>query len=197
MKKWAIVFLSAFAGACQSPQLTVPDVFIDADKQPDLHFENGLLWHKNHPFSGYVLRFSASGKRLSKEAYVAGKAESVHEKWDENGRLLEQRGYVNNHKHGIHRGWWPNGNRKFEYHFADDLPIETHSEWYVNGQLFTRFNYDRLGQPEGSQQMWYSTGQIKANYVVKNGRRYGLLGAKGCMGENERARTQLFEMKNP
>ena len=196
MKQCIFLVLIFIFGACYSPQLTVPDVSADADKDADFRFENGLLLHRNQPFSGYAERFYASGQRRSKEAYIAGKAENIHKKWDENGQLLEQRSYLNNHKHGIHRGWWPNGNRKFEYYFIDDIPIETHSEWYDNGRLFTRFSYNRFGQPEGSQQMWYNTGQIKANYVVKNGRRYGLLGAKGCMGENERARTQLFENGN-
>ena len=46
-------------------------------------------------------------------------------------------------------------------------------------------------QPEGLQQLYFASVKIKANYVIKNGRRYGLLGAKGCMGENEKRETSF------
>lgn len=182
--------------ACQSPQTTIPNVLANMDEDSTLRFENGLLLQQNKPFSGYVVSYYSSQKLRLKEAYLSGKAENIHQKWYENGQLQEQRGYLNNHKHGIHRGWWPNGKLKFEYNFLDDVAIGTHKEWYDNGQLFTRSTYNQQGQPEGVQQMWYNTGQIKANYVVKNGRRFGLLGAKGCMGENEKERTGLFKQVN-
>jgi hypothetical protein len=33
----------------------------------------------------------------------------------------------------------------------------------------------------GQQRMWWPDGTLRANYVVRDGRRYGLLGAKGCV----------------
>lgn len=191
----AIAFVWAFM-ACQSPQTAIPNVLANADTDSTLRFENGLLRQQNKPFSGYVVSYYSFQKLRLKEAYLSGKAEKIHQKWYENGQMQEQRGYLNNHKHGIHRGWWANGKLKFEYRFADDVATGVHQEWYDNGQLFTRLTYDKQGQPEGSQQMWYNTGQIKANYVVKNGRRFGLLGAKGCMGENEKERTGLLKQAN-
>ena len=182
--------------ACQSPQTAIPNVLVSIDTDSTLRFENGLLLQQNKPFSGYVVSYYSSQKLRLKEAYLLGKAESVHQKWYENGQLQEQRSYLNNHKHGIHRGWWPDGKLKFEYSFLNDMAIGTHKEWYDNGRLFTRSTYNQQGQPEGVQQMWYNTGQIKANYVVKNGRRFGLLGAKGCMGENDKERTGLFKQAN-
>jgi antitoxin component YwqK of YwqJK toxin-antitoxin module len=191
----AIAFVWAFI-ACQSPQITIPNVWVKVEADSSLRFENGLVLQQNKPFSGYIVSYYSSQKLRLKEAYLSGRAENVHQKWHENGQLQEQRGYLNNHKHGIHRGWWPNGKLKFEYNFADDVATGVHQEWYDNGQLFTRLTYDKQGQPEGSQQMWYNTGQIKANYLVKNGRRFGLLGAKGCMGENEKERTGLLKQAN-
>ena len=38
-----------------------------------------------------------------------------------------------------------------------------------------------MGYEEGSQKAWWQNGVIRANYVVKNGRRYGLIGLKLCM----------------
>ena len=31
------------------------------------------------------------------------------------------------------------------------------------------------------QQFWYNDGEIKSNYIIKNKRRYGLLGTKNCV----------------
>lgn len=53
------------------------------------------------------------------------------------------------------------------------------------------FNYNSQGQPEGKQKMWFANGQVKSNYVMKNGRRFGFLGAKGCMGEGEKKQIGL------
>jgi antitoxin component YwqK of YwqJK toxin-antitoxin module len=42
------------------------------------------------------------------------------------------------------------------------------------------FNYKK-GYENGSQRMWWSDGKIRANYVIKNGKKYGLLGYKICV----------------
>lgn len=52
-------------------------------------------------------------------------------------------------------------------------------EWSFDGKLSHLGNFEN-GQEEGSQKMWYDTGKIRANYVIKNGKRYGLLGTKNC-----------------
>ncbi|WP_051398316.1 sigma factor [Runella limosa] len=115
----------------------------------------------------------------------------IYRKWYENRQLAEQRTYHKNHKNGLHKGWWPNGIPKFDYHFSEDVATGTHHEWFENGQMYSLSTYNNEGQPEGKQQMWYVNGQIKANYVIQNGRRFGLLGAKGCMGENERGANSI------
>ena len=52
-------------------------------------------------------------------------------------------------------------------------------EWMETGQPYRFFHYIK-GYEEGSQKMWWSNGSIRANYVIKNGKRYGLLGLKIC-----------------
>lgn len=177
---------------CQPGQLSIPDKVIEVAKNDSaFRFQNGLLLYKNEPFSGYILVRFPSQKIHSKEGYWQGRAEGIHRKWYENGQLAEQRTYHRNHKNGLHKGWWPNGIPKFDYRFSEDVATGTHHEWFENGQMYSLSTYNNEGQPEGKQQMWYVDGQIKANYVIQNGRRFGLLGAKGCMGENERETTSI------
>lgn len=154
-------------------------------------WQQDVLLFKGNPYSGYFLEKYPNGQKASQNAYFKGKLEGFQKKWFENGAKMEVRHYVENRKVGTHQGWYENGQRRYEYFIENDIPIKTHREWYPNGQLYSRFNFNNEGQPEGTQQVWFANGQIKSNYVIKNGRRFGFLGAKGCMGEGEKKLSGL------
>jgi antitoxin component YwqK of YwqJK toxin-antitoxin module len=153
--------------------------------------QDGITFLRGKPFSGFVIEKYQNDKIASKTGYFEGKMEGKQEKWYPAGSKMEVRFYAENRKVGTHTGWWENGQKKFEYFIESDIPVGTHREWYPNGQIYSLFSYNTEGQPDGKQQMWYSSGQIKANYVMKDGRRFGFLGAKGCMGEGEKKQSGL------
>ena len=103
----------------------------------------------------------------------------IFKKWYPNGQLVESRIYIDGNKEGFHQGWWENGAKKFEYHFLNAEHDGELKEWMETGQPYRFFHYIK-GYEEGSQKMWWSNGSIRANYVIKNGKRYGLLGLKIC-----------------
>ncbi|KPM47100.1 hypothetical protein AFM12_17610 [Jiulongibacter sediminis] len=148
--------------------------------------EKGILHLNQRAFSGYLVTYLNDGQLISKTGYLNGKLEGVSQKWAAEGQLTEERYYHQNQRTGRHVGYFENGQKRFEYDFNRGLPIGTHKEWLEDGQLYSISNYNSDGQPEGEQKLYFPSGKTRANYVVKNGRRYGLLGAKGCMGENER-----------
>jgi antitoxin component YwqK of YwqJK toxin-antitoxin module len=76
------------------------------------------------------------------------------------------------------------GQPQFEFYFEDGEYHGVAKEWYQNGQAYRTFHYEH-GYEQGSQKMWWENGIIRANYVVKNGRRYGLIGLKLCMNPND------------
>lgn len=156
-----------------------------------LIMQQGVLHYHAKPFSGFVLEKYNNGQLATKNVYLEGLLEGKQEKWYPDGSKMEVRFYKKNRKTGKHNGWWENHQMKFEYFIKDDVPIATHREWYPNGQLYWLANFDSEGQPEGTQQMWFQTGQVKSNYVIKNGRRFGFLGAKGCMGEREKKQSGM------
>lgn len=82
-------------------------------------------------------------------------------------------------KEGTHRGWYETGKLRFEYHFNDDQFDGSYKEWFSDGKLFRNMNYEK-GQESGIQQSWNPNGQLKMNYLIKDERRYGLLGTKNC-----------------
>ncbi|MFN8357060.1 MAG: hypothetical protein U0Y10_21580 [Spirosomataceae bacterium] len=195
MKRWKYFWmlvpmvLGGIIWAAQSHK-SVPTLEIEANST-HLTFDQGLLYYQGQRYSGYVVEHDQQGHLVARAGYLNGNAEGESLRWYANGRIAEHRLYRENRKTGTHEGWWENGQQRFVYEFDADKPVGTHREWYANGQLFTLMEYNADGQPEGRQQLWFDNGKIKANYVVKAGRRFGLLGSKGCMGKNEVEGTPL------
>ena len=102
--------------------------------------------------------------------------------------------YRQGKKIGIHKGYYENGNPKFEYHFIQGEHHGIAKEWYENGQDYKFFHYN-MGYEEGSQKAWWENGVIRANYVVKNGRRYGLIGLKLCMNPENSVKNLNSKIK--
>jgi antitoxin component YwqK of YwqJK toxin-antitoxin module len=193
--KLSIIFFAFASCKKQGEQsmekaVTIPKLELLADNQ-GFGWQQDVLFFKGKPYSGYVLKEYPNRHKAALNAYFKGKLEGVQEKWFENGTKMEVRHYADNRKVGRHEGWYENGRKRYEYFIENDIPIKSHREWYSSGQPYSLFNYDSQGQPEGEQKMWYETGQIKSNYVIKEGRRFGFLGAKGCMGEGEKKQTGL------
>ena len=196
MKKLTVIFFFSLYSCTQKTaeieqtSVEIPDrVIVLADT--NLSERQGILFYAQQPFIGFIIENYPNKRLASKNGYSKGKLEGKQEKWYADGTKMEIRFYHLNRKVGKHTGWWENKQMKFEYFIENDAPIKTHREWYPNGQLYALSNYNKDGQPEGIQQMWFETGQIKANYIIKAGRRFGFLGAKGCMGEGEKKQTGL------
>ena len=179
---WLIFWLIL---GCSKPEKSIPNVEVLFDSAK-LIKKNDILHYENQIFDGYITERNFTGKLISKSGYLNGKLEGLQQKWFNDGTKKEVRFYHRNSKVGKHEGWYKNGIKKFEYLIENDIPVGVHREWFSNGKPFSLFTYYKMGQPEGLQKMWFQNGQIRANYIVKNKRRFGLLGAKGCMGMQER-----------
>ena len=95
------------------------------------------------------------------------------------GRVAEVRGYTRGDKSGVHRGWWPDGKPKFECRFDRGLAEGACEEWYADGTLATVHRFQH-GVETGLQQGWAPNGASQFSYVMRDGRRYGLLGTLNC-----------------
>ena len=76
-------------------------------------------------------------------------------------------------------GWLPLDNEIETFDIYNGQPQQRGSEWYENGQPATTRHFQH-GHEEGAQQSWTANGTLFSNYVVKDGRRYGLWGSKPC-----------------
>jgi antitoxin component YwqK of YwqJK toxin-antitoxin module len=190
MKRILFIPLSLIIWACgpsdkeSQALIVVPNKSVNAaevlleKKGPQL-FVDGL------PYSGYLIEYDKAEKVSSTTGYFAGLKEGRSEAFYESGVKKEQRFYINNRKDGNHQGWWANGSLKYDISFENGLTEGESLEWYEDGTPYKAFHYLN-GQEIGAQKMWERDGGIRANYVVKNGHRYGLIGLKNCKSvENE------------
>ena len=96
------------------------------------------------------------------------------------GRAAEARAYRDGVEDGVHRGWWESGAPRFAHVYHAGLMEGAAREWYADGRPYRAMHY-AAGREEGSQRVWWPDGRVRASYVVRDGRRYGLMGAKGCV----------------
>ncbi len=167
-----LIFLIAF-GCEKSPnRLLKSDV--------NLHVENGVTMYMGKPFSGNIVTYHNTNALAYSCTYNHGRKHGKEEKWYVSGVLAMERFYNKGIKIGLHKGWWPNKNRKFEFYFNDKGAYQgTMKEWFEDGTLYRDFHYAN-GKEEGSQKLYQPNGNIRANYVVKDGERFGLIGLKKC-----------------
>jgi len=149
-------------------------------KNADVQTSGGITRISGKAFSGDLFLLFESSDTQYIRSYENGKPHGPWTEWYEAGKIREQRFFNRGQKVGIHRAWWPNGENKWEYAFENGVNQGRHTTWNSEGQLISEMNYDE-GQEEGRQVVFYDNGSIKSNYVIKNGRRYGLLGTKNCI----------------
>ncbi len=171
--------------AIVSPQPQSNSIVLLNKREHHFAMQNGLLLLNNKPFSGKLFAlFPTTNDTSSIENYLNGKEHGEWLRFYESKKLREKRYFVNGQKTGIYLTWWENGNKQMDYQFVNDEYEGTCREWNEKGMLNKEMNYKK-GHEDGRQQWWYDNGKIKANYVIKDGRRYGLLGTKNCINVSD------------
>jgi hypothetical protein len=141
----------------------------------------GLLHIQGVPFSGEIFGLQNNKKDTAFIShYTNGKEDGEWKTFYLGGALKEQRFFSHGKKAGEMKAWWENGQLQMLYRFEQDEYEGTCREWNPAGVLVRELNYHH-GHEEGSQRQWYDNGSVRSNYIIKNGRRYGLLGTKNCV----------------
>ncbi len=157
---------------------TVPADYYDAaDTNFTIHLDT--LFYKKKLFTGFRFTLNDQGDTTELGSYFNGVEEGLQQKWYAKGKRQETRFYINGKKERNQRGWWPNGQIKFDFNTYNDEYEGAFREWIENGLLIKQFHYEH-GYEKGSQRLWWTDGTVRANYVIKDGKKYGLLGLKIC-----------------
>lgn len=199
MKKHLLSILILLAFSCTDDKKTatmnanvqiVPPLYL-LKSSHTISINNDTVFLKGKKFNGFLYQLSPNGNdTIALEGYVNGLLSGDLKKWFANKQLMEERYYRQGRKNGKQIAFWPNGNKRFEFAAKDDGCEGELREWSENGQLFHLANFVN-GQEEGAQKMWYDNGKIRANYVIIQGKRYGLLGTKNCKNVSD----SLFVVK--
>jgi len=96
-------------------------------------------------------------------------------------------------QNGIQKGWHPNGKLSYEYVCVKGERQNLYEEFYPNGQKQILIEY--VGGKEKAKTVWDYEGKVIVNYVIKDGRYYGLLGSSQCMTifNEEKSKAKLKE----
>lgn len=158
---------------------TIPANYIPVDDSGFVMHQDTVYFQQSY-FTGYRFSLYPNGDTATVEAYFNGVEEGTQKKWYAHKQLMEERFYINGKKEGTHRGWWPDGKPKFYFQLYNNEYNGEFKEWNSSGLLTKQFHYVN-GLEEGSERLWWDNGTVRANYVIRNGKKYGLIGLKTCV----------------
>lgn len=150
------------------------------EKNGQFKSKKGLLYSSDTLFTGLLIKTSDETFAWEEIPYTNGVISGTSFGYYNGKKRAYAREYVNGKKQGTHKMWYPSGQLKSEGHYETDFYQGNLKVWNEDGSPIMDFNYVD-GQEVGQQKMWYADGRVKANYVVRNGRRYGLTGVKNCV----------------
>ena len=189
-----MVPLEQYLNRCSALLLLVIFGCIDLDSKEvksfnveifDFNSKNGIFFKNKTPFTGRVFKLHENGlDTVYIQSYFKGVKNGQFVRFYPKNRIFEKRNYINGKKEGIHIGYWEDGSLAFKYNLKDDEYNGSLKEWNRNGQIIKSFNYVN-GYEKGSQKLWFDNGEVRSNYVIKNNRRYGLLGTKNCINVSD------------
>ncbi len=171
--------------SCVNSDLKPIDTHFVSNTDSNLQINNGIVFYKSNLFSGTIFFFFNNSKDTAEiRNYLLGKEDGTWKKYYSNHSIKEIREFKEGRKVGKMISYWDNKNKMVECFFGDDEYEGTYKEWNKNGQVIMNMNYVK-GHEVGTQQMFYDNGKVRSNYVIKDGKRFGLLGTKNCINVSD------------
>ena len=165
--------------SCNHEQQKIKSFIVSVpSNDTSLHLINGVLYSSGKPFYGEVRDAWPNGEAKSNMRLTNGKQQGLTETFYSNGDRESTRWYNNGEKDSVHTGWWENGIKKYEYHFDNGLYNGLFTEWYQSGTIIQQVMYAHGKELYGKG--WRETGKLYMNFVMKDGRRYGMNNSNLC-----------------
>lgn len=175
-----LLWLTALLLSCHQKHDQQRAAFFVRQDTVQVTVKQGITYINQQPANAMLFSVYDNGDTSMVQAFANGKENGQMRSWYSNRQLKEYRFFNKGWQEQEAKGWWPDGKQRFVYHFAGDVYEGNVKEWSADGLLVKDMNYHK-GQEEGAQRQWYPNGVIRSNYIIKNGRRYGLLGTKNCV----------------
>lgn len=149
-----------------------------------LENKNGIIVKDKQPFTGKIFALDDAGDTVQILGYKNGLEHGTWRKFYTPKHLEELRYFENGIKVDTLKKWWPDGKLQLLCCFKNGEYEGALQEWNEQGQLVKEMHYHQ-GKEDGSQKVFYDNGKIKSNYVIKDGKRIGLLGTKNCVNVSD------------
>lgn len=182
-----IIFLNACTSKNEKSVAVVSPIhlsFYNADSVKVLT-QQGITYIDGKKANGYLFAVNQQKDTLLLEGYAEGKKQGICYAKYPNLYYRYLQHYVSGKMEGRQCVWWENGKLKQEADYKNDVFHGKLREWNFSGILM-RDNHYTDGHEEGKQRMWYDNGKLRANYIVKEGRIYGLSGTMNCFNAVEK-----------
>ena len=155
-----------------------PTLLIDG-RDPALVQQHGALHYAGRPFTGTLIDDS-DGRYVQHVPYRLGLRHGNARAYYADGTLAYDRTFAFGLREGVHSGFWPGGQVQFVYRYAHDVFDGEQVAYYKNG-VRSELRHFQGGREEGRQQIWDGQARLTTNYIVKEGRRYGIVGRSDCV----------------
>ncbi|MBC7616086.1 MAG: toxin-antitoxin system YwqK family antitoxin [Pedobacter sp.] len=177
--------LIALISSCNLQEKEQPLTLKLNSNDSNFRVQNGIIFHEQNLYTGYIFTLFQNQKDTSMiKGFLNGREHGTWKKIYPDGTLQEIRVYRNGKKVEKYNAYWENGTKKLAYSFKNDEYEGICEEWNSGGILIKSMHYSK-GYEEGTQKMFFDDGKIRSNYVIVNGRRYGLLGTKNCINVSD------------
>lgn len=174
------ILVIAIAIGCNLKEKEQPLTLKLSSNDTNFTQQNGIIFHAQRPYTGYIFSLFPNQKDTAEiKGFLNGREHGVWKKFYPNRALQEMRVYCNGKKVEKYNAYWENGAKKLAYNFKNDEYEGLCQEWNRDGILIKSMHYHK-GYEQGEQKMFFDDGKIRSNYIIANGRRYGLLGTKNC-----------------
>ncbi|HEY0262855.1 MAG TPA: hypothetical protein VGB95_07495 [Chitinophagales bacterium] len=146
---------------------------------------NGIFMNGQKPFTGITFSlFPNTSDTAQISCFKNGKENGLWQQFYANGKKKQQRYFLDGIKVKTDSAWWENGQLQFVCKFENGEYEGELKEWNAQGVLIREMHYKK-GYEEGAQKQFYDNGKVRSNYIMRNGKRIGLLGTKNCVNVSD------------
>jgi antitoxin component YwqK of YwqJK toxin-antitoxin module len=170
----------ALAGVISLAAASVPPLWrspVEAD-DPAFGIIGPRAWYRGQPFTGTLIERNLHHDLLAKSEYANGEKEGVSLIYHHTGTVVAQAEFHHGQKDGVQDTWYADGKHRSTGHFRAGVAEGVYTEWHPNGNVYRRQKIENGVELEN--QMFYESGVIYSNYVVRAERTYGVQGEPLC-----------------
>lgn len=172
LKAFAVIFVvaSALTLILNEPQIEVTDAGIS--------LVDGKVRYHSQLFTGTLKERNLNHDILTQVHYAKGEKDGVSITYHHDGHVVAKNLFRHGKKNGRQETWYADGKHRSTAFFREGVAEGQYTEWHPNGKIY-RLQKIKDGV-ELENKMFYESGVIYSNYVVRGHRTYGIQGEPLC-----------------